>query len=385
LKVAILHYWFLLNGGGEQVVKSMLRVFPDADLFLLFADPKSLPKGFDHSHLRTSILNKLPGARKLNRVLFPLYPAAVGAFDFSGYDLILSSDYAPAKSIVPPVDTLHISYLHAPGRHLWDQRIGFAKSLPAPLRPIFYQLSSAARDADFIGAQRLDHIIANARHIGERIWKYYRRESTVIYPPVNVKSAAISERKGDYYFSVGRMTELKRDDIIIEACNRLGRRLIVAGTGREEKKLRAMAGPTIEFLGRVDDATLTKLYSECRALLFAANEDFGIVPVEAQAHGRPVIAFGEGGSLETVKIDSSDPSCNTGILFPEQTPESLMQAILDFEAIEDRFNPQTIRDHALQFDRDVFETQIKLYIEEAMQAHREKPLPRIWTSSKRPL
>jgi glycosyltransferase involved in cell wall biosynthesis len=246
-------------------------------------------------------------------------------------------------------------------------------------------LSSAARDADFIGAQRLDHIIANARHIGERIWKYYRRESTVIYPPVNVKSAAISERKGDYYFSVGRMTELKRDDIIIEACNRLGRRLIVAGTGREEKKLRAMAGPTIEFLGRVDDATLTKLYSECRALLFAANEDFGIVPVEAQAHGRPVIAFGEGGSLETVKIDSSDPSCNTGILFPEQTPESLMQAILDFEAIEDRFNPQTIRDHALQFDRDVFETQIKLYIEEAMQAHREKPLPRIWTSSKRPL
>ena len=382
MKVAILHYWFLLNGGGEQVVKSMLRVFPEADLFLLFADPKSLPRDFDRSRLRTSILDKIPGSRKLNRVLFPLYPAAVGAFDFAGYDLILSSDYAPAKSIVPPVETLHISYLHAPGRHLWDQRIGFANSLPAILRPIFYQLSSNARDGDFIGAQRIDHIIANARHIGERIWKYYRRESTVIYPPVNVKSAIIAERKGDYYFSIGRMTELKRDDIIIEACNRLGRRLIVAGTGREEKRLRAMAGPTVEFLGRVDDATLTKLYSECRALLFAANEDFGIVPVEAQAHGRPVIAFGRGGSLETVKADSSEPSQNTGILFPEQTPESLMKAILDFESIEDKFDPQAIRNHALQFDRDVFETQLKLYIETAMKAHREKPLPPIWTGPK---
>lgn len=143
-----------------------------------------------------------------------------------------------------------------------------------------------------------------------------------------------------------------------------------------------MAGPTVEFLGRVDDATLTKLYSECRALLFAANEDFGIVPVEAQAHGRPVIAFGRGGSLETVKADSSEPSQNTGILFPEQTPESLMKAILDFESIEDKFDPQAIRNHALQFDRDVFETQLKLYIETAMKAHREKPLPPIWTGPK---
>lgn len=385
MKVAILHYWFLLNGGGEQVVRSMLRVFPEADLFLLFADPKSLPEGFDRSRLHTSILDKLPGSRKLNRVLFPLYPAAVGAFDFAGYDLILSSDYAPAKSIVPPVETLHISYLHAPGRHLWDQRIAFAKGLPSPLRPIFYQLSATARDADFIGAQRVDHIIANARHIGERIRKYYRRESTVIYPPVNVKSASISLRKGDYYLSVGRMTELKRDDIIIEACNRLGRRLIVAGTGREEKRLRAMAGPTIEFPGRVDDATLSKLYSECRALLFAANEDFGIVPVEAQAHGRPVIAYGKGGSLETVRVDSSSPSHNTGILFTDQTPESLMQAILDFESIEDKFDPQTIRRHALQFDRDVFEAQLKLYVEAAMKAHREKPLPAIWTGPNDPL
>lgn len=382
MKVAILHYWFLLNGGGEQVVKSMLRVFPEADLFLLFADPKSLPKDFDRSHLHTSILDKLPGSHKLNRVLFPLYPAAVGAFDFSGYDLILSSDSAPAKSIVPPVEALHISYLHAPGRHLWDQRIGFAKRLPAPLRPLFYQMSSVARDRDFIGAQRIDHIIANARHIGREVWKYYRRESTVIYPPVNVKSARISENKGNYYFCIGRMTELKRDDVVIEACNRLGRRLIVAGTGREEKKLRAMAGPTVEFLGRVDDATLTRLYSECRALLFAANEDFGIVPVEAQAHGRPVIAFGKGGALETVKVDSATVSHNTGILFAEQTPESLMKAILDFESVESEFDPQVIHDHALQFDRDVFEAQLKLYVEVAMKAHREKPLPPVWTGPK---
>jgi glycosyltransferase involved in cell wall biosynthesis len=310
--------------------------------------------------------------------MFPLYPAAVGAFDFSGYDLILSSDYAPAKSIVPPVNTLHISYTHAPGRHLWDQRIGFAKSLPAFLRPFLYQLSATARDSDFVAAQRVDHIIANAQHIGHRIWKYYRRESKVIYPPVNVKQAKIADKLGDYYFSIGRMTELKRDDIIIEACNRLGRRLIVAGTGREEKRLRAIAGPTIEFVGRVDDATLGKLYSECRALLFAANEDFGIVPVEAQAYGRPVIAFGEGGCLETVKVDPFDAARSTGVLFSEQTPESMAKAILNFEALEDRFVPQAIREHALQFDRDIFENNIKLYVEQAMKDWHSRPKPPIW-------
>jgi glycosyltransferase involved in cell wall biosynthesis len=379
LKVAILHYWFLLNGGGEQVARSLLRVFPDADLFLLFADPKSLPSDLDPSKVHTSILQNIPFSGKLNRAMFPLYPAAVGAFDFSGYDLIFSSDYAPARSIVPPVNTLHISYTHAPGRLLWDQRIGFAKSLPAFLRPILYKVSATARDADFVGAQRVDHIIANAQHIGHRIWKYYRRESTVIYPPVNVKPARISDKIGNYYFSIGRMTELKRDDIIIEACNRLGRRLIVAGTGREEKKLRAIAGPTIEFVGRVDDAELGRLYSECRALLFAANEDFGIVPVEAQAYGRPVLAFGEGGCLETIKVDPSDISRSTGILFPEQTAESLAKAILEFEAVEDQFVPQAIRQHALQFDRDIFETNIKLYVEEAMKNWQSRPMPSIWT------
>jgi glycosyltransferase involved in cell wall biosynthesis len=364
LKIAILHYWFLLNGGGEQVIKSLLNIFPAADVFCLFAQKESIPPNLNLDKLHLSYLDKLPFSHSLNRVLFPLYPAAVGSFDFSSYDLILSSDSPPLKAIVPSINGIHISYTHTPGRFIWDLSGQFGSSLPSLLRPLFHTLASSARESDFIAAQRVDHFVANSCYVSKRITKYYRRTSTVIYPPVETESAYISESPQEYYLSVGRLTATKRVDLLISACNKIRRRLVVVGTGREEERLKAIAGPTIEFLGRIDNGKLTQLYAECRAFLFAADEDFGIVPVEAQAFGRPVIAYGHGGVLETVRASIEPHRTDTGVLFKDQSVESVVQSILVFEDRESEFDPLTIRAHALLFDKKIFETKMKLLIGE---------------------
>jgi glycosyltransferase involved in cell wall biosynthesis len=205
-----------------------------------------------------------------------------------------------------------------------------------------------------VAAQRVDHFVANSRHIQHRILKCYRRDSEVIYPPVNTDKGFISERHDDYYLSVGRLTHTKRLDVVVEACNRLGRRLLVAGEGRDEGRLKAMAGPTIEFLGRVSDDQLRSLYANCRAFLFSADEDFGITPVEAQSYGRPVIAYGHGGALETLLVGDHEPGADTGVFFPHQTPDSAVDGILRFESREGSFIPEVIRSRSRMFDTSVF-------------------------------
>jgi len=367
MKVAILHYWFLLRGGGDRVITSLLSIYPDADVFCLFADRRFLPAGLSPSRLHCSFLDRVPLARRMNRALFSFYPAAVGSFDFSGYDLVISSDSPPTKAIVPPVGTVHISYCHTPGRFIWDLAPSFQSTLPRIARPVFATLAAQARTSDFVAAQRVDHFIANSWYIAQRIHKYYRRNSTVIYPPVDVKGGWIAERNGDYYLSVGRLVGTKRLDIVIEACNRLHRRLVIAGTGREEKNLKSLAGPTIEFLGRVPDEDLPALYASCRAFLFAADEDFGIAPVEAQAFGRPVIAYGHGGSLETVRVNDLQGQSDTGVFFQEQTVESLMEGIFCFEAREDKFIPAEIQQHTWQFDTSIFVEKMRLFIDATLK------------------
>ena len=354
MKVAILHYWFLLNGGGESVVDALLEIYPDADVFCLIADKNSAPKALLPERLHRSALANIPFANKLNRAILPLYPGAVGSFDFSGYDLVISSDSPPTKDIVTPVDTIHISYCHTPGRFIWDLAPSFTAGLPWFLRTAFAFVAAQARVSDYVAAQRVSQFVANSHYVRKRIAHYYSRDSTVVYPPVNTSRGYIAESYQDYYLSVGRLVATKRIDLLITACNQLQRRLLIVGTGREEKRLKAIAGPTIEFLGRVSDDELHDLYARCRALLFAADEDFGIVPVEAQAFGRPVIAYGHGGSLETVRVNDAQGLPDTGVLFTKQEPGSVIDGILRFEAKEDTFSPRHIQAHSYKFDKSVF-------------------------------
>ena len=372
MKVAIVHYWFLAQGGGEKVIESLASLFPTADIYCLFADKQRIPRTISEERVHASILNGVPFSTRINRALFPLYTAAVGLFDLSKYDLIISSDSPPTKGIITSPDAVHISYCHTPGRFIWDLAPSFIATLPWLARPIYAVMASNARIADYVSAQRVDHFIANSKYVAKRVRKYYARDSTVIYPPVSVAESFLSEGHDDYYLSVSRLIKNKRIDVLIQACNQLKRKLVIVGEGRDEKALRAIAGPTVEFVGRVPGPQLRKLYARSRAFLFAADEDFGIVSVEAQAYGRPVIAYGHGGSLETVRVCDPDGKSDTGILFCEQTQESLIDAILRFESVEQNFIPAEIREHALKFDDAVFAERITEFVCMAMK---EKGMP----------
>jgi glycosyltransferase involved in cell wall biosynthesis len=367
MRVAILHYWFLLRGGGESVVDALLEMFPAADVFCLFAEKDSLPRGLPLARLRCSRLANFPFAQRFNRAIFPLYAGAVGSFDFTGYDLIISSDSPPIKDIVTPIDTLHISYCHTPGRFIWDLAPRFTAQLPWLIRGSFAHIAARARTNDYVAAQRVTQFVANSYYVKKRIAHYYGRDAAVIYPPVDTGRGYIANTTDDYYLSVSRLVETKKIDILIAACNTLNRRLLIVGTGREEKRLKSLAGPSITFLGRVPDQQLTDYYARCRALLFAADEDFGIVPIEAQSFGRPVIAYGHGGSLETVRVGSASGLPDTGLLFSEQTPGSVIDAIRRFESNENRFCPGAIRSHALKFDKSAFMKQMSRLISDCTQ------------------
>jgi glycosyltransferase involved in cell wall biosynthesis len=231
------------------------------------------------------------------------------------------------------------------------------------LRPAYALTCNRLRQWDFVAAQRVDHFIANSRYIQHRIRKCYGRDSTLIYPPVETANGYLADHHGNYYLSVGRLTHTKRLDILIGACNRMGRRLLIAGEGREERRLKAVAGRTIEFLGRVSDEELRELYAHCRAFLFSADEDFGIVPVEAQSFGRPVIAYAHGGALETVRVNDPRGLPDTGVFFPDQTIESLIDGIRKFELTEHMFDPVAIKRHSYTFDTRIFSDKVSAFVD----------------------
>jgi glycosyltransferase involved in cell wall biosynthesis len=368
MKIAIVHYWFLTPGGGEKVTEHLATLFPESDVFCLFADLKRLPPGISKSQVHVSFLNKLPFSHRANRALFPLYSAAAGSFNLSEYDLIISSDSPPTKGIVTSSEAVHISYCHTPGRFIWDMAAAFTAKLPWLARPLFAHMASSARTADYVAAQRVDHFLANSNYVARRIRKYYGRNATVLYPPVNVEKGYISETHDSYYLSVGRLIKNKRLDILIQCCNKLKRRLVIVGEGRDESSLRAIAGPTVEFTGPVSGDELARLYARSRAFLFAADEDFGIVSVEAQSYGRPVIAYGHGGSLESVRVNDREGRSDTGVFFHEQTPASLEKAILKFESRENEFFPDQIREHSRKFDAAIFREKLIDFVGRAMVA-----------------
>jgi glycosyltransferase involved in cell wall biosynthesis len=355
-RVAIVHYWFVSHRGGERVVESIASMFPQADLFSLVVDPETLPDSLRRRRMQTSFLQNIPGSRRWHRYLLPVYPLALEQFDLSGYDLVISSESGPAKGVLTSAHTCHVCYCHSPMRYLWDfyHRYQRAKGFGLLTRPAFTLASHYLRLWDVASSGRVDYFIANSHHVAARIRKHYRRDAAVVHPPVNIQAGYLADRPSDYYLVVGQLVDYKRVDLAITASNRLGRRLHVVGAGEQYSRLKKLAGPTIHFCGALSDEELHKQYAHCRALLFPAEEDFGIVPVEALSFGRPVIAFGRGGARETIngfEADAPNPSVETssGIFFSEQSSQSLTDAMLAFESVEDRFSPFFIRQQSERF------------------------------------
>jgi glycosyltransferase involved in cell wall biosynthesis len=385
LRVAIVHYWFVGNGGGERVVEALAEMFPRADLFCLFAEPATMTPRLRSHRLTTSFLQRIPGGRRWYKQLLPLHPLAIEQLDVSQYDLILSSESGAAKGVLPSPGACHICYCHTPMRYLWDLYPLYHRSLRPLAGKAFALTAHYLRMWDLASASRVDHFVANSHNVASRIRKHYRRDATVIYPPVDVSLGYLSQSVDDYYLVVSRLIDYKRVDLAIEACNRLNRPLRVIGDGDQYKYLRKLAGPSIKFLGHLDDEAVRENYAGCRALLFPGEEDFGIVPVEAQSFGRPVLAYGCGGVLETVRGVTTGDRLNVehagGVFFPEQTADSLTAALEFFESVESRFSPSFIRHSVEQFDARRFKSEMSDFINQSL-GHRRGSLSPVEISSK---
>lgn len=359
MRVAITTDWLNSFGGAERVLIELHKMFPEAPVYTTVHDRRGLPAQMQDWDVRTSFLQRLPLARRRHQPFLPVMPMAWEEFDFSEYDLVLTTNSACAKGVITRPGTLNICYCYTPCRYIWDLYPEYTRGKRS--KPFIAPIAHWLRLWDRLSADRVDHFVAISHEVAARIRRHYGREAEVVYPPVDVEriqpNAAAPE---DFYLVVARLVPYKRVDLAIEAANRLRRRLVIVGDGSERRRLQAMAGPTIEFLGRRTDEEIAELYARSRAFLFPGLEDFGIAPVEAQAAGRPVIAFAAGGALETV-VDGK-----TGVLFASQTPEDLANAIERFESISvdpgvcrrngERFSAERFRDRL----RQTIESQIRL-------------------------
>ncbi len=347
MKAAIVHDYLVQMGGAEKVVEVLRDMFPSAPVYTSLYDPSAMPESYRSWDIRTSFLQKLPSKRKAHRLALPLYPMAFESFDLSGYDLVISSSSAFAKGVITSPDTLHICYTHAPMRFAWDTgKYLENENVPRPLGGALALVNHYLRAWDSVASARVDQFVANSSVVARRIRKYYRSDSEIIYPPVETKRFALSRQPGSYYLIAARAAPYKRLDLAVSAFSRMGKPLKMVGGGRQMEALKAGAGPSVEFLGRVGDAELVELMANARAYVMPGAEDFGIAPVEANACGRPVIAYAAGGALDT-QIDGV-----TGVLFDQQTVESLCAAVLRLEELD--LDPGAIRESALRFDTSVF-------------------------------
>ncbi len=375
MRVALVHDWLTGMRGGERCLEVFCELFPEADLFTLLHVPGSVTPVIERRRIVTSFIQRLPEAERRYRHYLLLFPAAVRRFDLRGYHLILSSSHAVAKGVRVPAGARHVCYCFTPMRYVWDlygdyfgRRAGL---LPRLLMP---PVAAALRRWDRRTAAGVDHFVAISRFIAERIRRAYGREADVIYPPVDVSRFRIEESPGEFYLVVSALSPYKRVDLAVEAASRLGRRLVVVGTGPEEPRLRRLAGPGVEFLGWRDDGETADLYARCRGLIFPPLEDFGIAPLEAMASGRPVIAYGRGGALETVVAPgASGPP--TGLFFERQRVEDVMDAMHRFESGAYRFEPKALRRHAEAFDRPIFKERVKERIGAYLEARRPERGP----------
>jgi len=358
MKVAIVHYWLLSMRGGEKVIEALCELYPQADIFTHVYNPDGMSDVIKAHRVQTTFIQKLPAAKKLYKKYLPLMPMALEELDLREYDLVISSEAGPAKGVITRPDSLHVCYCHSPMRYIWDHYHIYRENAGLLTRLFMSAMSPALRVWDVTTSARVDQFVANSNFVAKRIKKFYRRDSLVIHPPVATARFALGTKPGDYFLCAGQLVRYKRFDLAIEAFTRNGKRLIVAGTGEEATSLKKLAGPNVEFLGRVDDEKLSELMQGCRALVFPGEEEFGIIPVEVMACGRPIIAYAAGGVLETV-VEGK-----TGVFFREQAPDALNAAIQTFEKIESQFRPDDIRLQANIFDTSVFKQRFAQLIED---------------------
>ena len=363
MRTAIVHYWLVGMRGGEKVVEALCALYPQADIFTHVWSPEAVSPAIRAHRVTTSFVGSLPRASRYYKSYLPLMPMALEQLDLRGYDLVISSESGPAKGIIPPAGALHICYCHSPMRYIWNMFHDYRERTGAVKRFLMPPLSHYVRNWDAVSAYRVHDFVANSRTVAKRLQAYYGRSSTVINPPVDTAAfAAVSPAEiGDYHLMVGELVRYKRPELAVEAFNRTGKRLVVIGGGEMLKDLTALAGPTVEILGQQPFEVLRHHYARCRALIFPGEEDFGIVPVEAMASGRPVVAYGRGGATETV-IEGV-----TGTFFPEQSVDALLEAVERCERIP--FVPETAIAHAATFGSERFATAMSAFIDEALERH----------------
>ncbi|PIU79561.1 MAG: glycosyltransferase family 4 protein [Candidatus Moranbacteria bacterium CG_4_10_14_3_um_filter_44_15] len=363
MKIALVHDYLVQYGGAERVLECFTEIWPYAPIYTLIYDEEKTHGIFKGKRICTSFLQNFPYSHKNHRIFPPLMPPAIEQFDFSKYDIVLSDSSSYAKGVITPPNVLHLCYCHTPMRYAWDdcqkyiEEFGFPKFVKK-LVPFFMNY---IRVWDRISAERPDEYVANSNFVAGRIKKYYKKNSIVINPPVDVNKFRIGEKTADYFLMVGRLMTYKRFDIVIEAFNELSWPLKIIGRGPDMKRLSKMAKPNIIFTGRLSEEELARTYSEAKAFVFPQEEDFGIVAIEAMVAGKPIISFRGGDIVEHVREGIE------GIFFDEQTSDSLVDALKKFDS--QKFDPQKIRERALPFDREIFKGRIKDYVENSLQRH----------------
>jgi glycosyltransferase involved in cell wall biosynthesis len=360
MKVAIVHYWLVGMRGGEKVLESLCNLFPDCDIYTHVYCFDAVSKVISRHGVHTTFINKLPFANRLYKKYLPLMPLALEHVDLRGYDLIISSESGPAKGIIPPPNSVHICYCHSPMRYIWNMYHEYKGGSGRLTQLLMPSLCHYLRMWDQSAAARVDDFVANSETVAARIRKYYRREAVVIPPPVSVHNfQPVGESEiGEFHLMVGELVPYKRPEIAIEAFNKMGKKLVVIGGGEMLDKMRRLAGPNVEIMGPQPGSVLADYFSRCKALIFPGEEDFGIVPVEAMASGRPVIAFGRGGATETVVPGLS------GVLFEDQSVEALIHAVSQAEAIH--FEPKKIVIQAQKFSSKRFEADMMSHIDKVL-------------------
>ena len=362
LKIAIVCDWLTTAGGAEKVIQAIHEIFPQAPIFTTLYHPKKV-RGFENATVHTSYLQNLPFIKNNHQMALPLMPAIFESMNLDNFDIVISSSHSCAKGIITKPTTLHICYCHSPMRYAWDNHHAYVNEYT--MNPIMKRLGRNMmhniRMWDRLSAERVDAYCTNSHFVQKRIQKYYRKVANVIHPPVDTRRFRPLKGEKTYYLAVGRLTPYKKFNMIIEAFNALERPLIIVGTGVEEKKLKAVAKKNITFLGHISDEDLPDIYAQAKALIFPQVEDFGITPLESMASGRPVIAYKDGGALETVKEGV------TGVFFREQNAVSLVKAVYDFESEYKNFSPDKIQEHAKKFSTNTFKEKFIAYVEDMWQ------------------
>lgn len=357
MRVALIHYWLVNWRGGEQVLRAIADLYPGADIFVHVADADLAAEKFAGHKVYQTFVGKLPGAKRHYQKYLPLMPLALEQLDLRQYDLVISSESGPAKGVITHPYARHLCYCHSPMRYVWDMYHDYTASSSTLGKMVMAPLLHYMRNWDQLSAQRVDTFMANSRFVARRIAKYYRRDATVVYPPVDTDRFTPAKKRGDFFLWAGQLVRYKRPDVMVEAFNRLGEPLIVIGDGEMLSSLRRQAASNISFLGRQSFEVLRDHFARCRALVFPGVEDFGIVPVEAMASGAPVIALGQGGALETI-VDGQ-----TGVLYHDGSAQGLVEAVRKFRQQEAGFDVSVIRAHASSFSLERFRREFTLVLQ----------------------